>query len=140
LALTLYAGEQGIAVRSEKMTGSAMGVSRGGNIVIDEGLEGADYFAVLAHEVAHELLNHRARRDELDKKAREIEAETVAYTVCQHFGVPCTAPAYLALYGADAKDVTARLENIVGTIQQVISGTERARTSTEIQSKPSLAS
>ena len=130
LALTLYADEQGIAVRSEKMTGSAMGVSRGGSIVIDERLEGADYFAVLAHEVAHELLNHRARRDEIDKKCREIEAESIAYTVCQHFGVQCTAPAYLALYGADSKDVTARLENIVGTIQAVISGIDSALTST----------
>lgn len=124
LALTLFADAQGITVRSEKMTGSAMGVSRGGTIVIDETLDGADRFAVLVHETAHEMLNHRGRRDELDKKAREIEAESIAYTVCQHFGVDCTAPAYLALHGADAKDVTARLESIVGTIQAIINGIE----------------
>jgi len=124
LSLTLYADALGISVRTGKMMGSAMGVSRGGTIIIDETLNGADQFAVLCHEVAHEVLNHRARREELDKKAREVEAESIAYTVCQHFQVPCTAPAYLALHGADSKDIIARLENIVGTIQSIINGIE----------------
>ena len=124
LALTLFADARGIIVKTEKLAGSAMGVSRGGSIVIDNSLNGADYFSVLVHEVAHELFNHRARRDELDKKAREIEAESVAYVICEHFGVVCTAPAYLALHGADAKDVTARLGSIVGTIQAIITGIE----------------
>ena len=62
--------------------------------------------------------------EELDKQAHEIEAETVAYVVCEHFGVPCTAPAYLGLYGADSKDILARFESIVGTIQKIIAGCE----------------
>jgi len=124
LSLVLFADSSGIKVKSETISGSACGVSRGGEIVIDESLAGADYFSVLAHEVAHELLNHRARHDELDKRSREVEAETVAFTVSRHFNVPCTAPAYLALHGADAADITARLENIVGVTQQIIRNVE----------------
>lgn len=124
LALTLFADEMGITTRTERLTGSAMGLSKGGTIILDESLEGADRFAVLAHEIGHELLRHRERRSELDKQSREIEAESIAWTVCQHFNVPCTAPAYLALHGADSKDIIARLSNIVGVIQQVITGVE----------------
>ena len=124
LALTLFADGEGITVQTEAIGNGAMGLSRGGIIVIDESLEGADRFAVMAHEIGHELLRHRERRDELDRKAREIEAESVAWTVCQHFNVPCTAPAYLGLHGADAKDIVSRLGNIVGVIQKVIAGIE----------------
>jgi hypothetical protein len=60
----------------------------------------------------------------LDKKARETEAESASFAVCQHFGVPCTAPAYLALHGVDSRDVVARLEGLVGTVQAVIRGVE----------------
>ncbi len=123
-ALIRFADCRGITVHSEKLSGSAMGVSRGGSIAIDESLQGADYFAVLCHEVAHELLDHRNRRGELNKQAREIEAETVAYTICQHFSVPCTAPAYLALHGADGKEITEHLSAIVGVVHEIIRGIE----------------
>ena len=124
LALTLFADEQGISIRTEKITGNAMGLSKGGTVVLDESLEGADRFAVLAHELGHELLRHRERRSELDRTTREIEAESVAFVVCEHFHISTTAPAYLGLYGADAKEIIAHLENIVGVIQQIISGIE----------------
>mgnify|MGYP001330984454 CR=1 FL=1 len=124
LALTLFADEQGIAIKSEKINGNAMGLSKGGMIILDEELEGADRFAVMVHEIGHELLKHRERRNELDKQAREIEAESVAFVVCEHFSVPCTAPAYLALHNADSKEIIARLSHIVGVIQQIITGVE----------------
>ena len=124
LALTLFADEQGITVQTEAITGNAMGLSKGGIIVLDESLKGADRFAVMVHEIGHELLKHRERRYELDQKAREVEAESVAFVVCEHFGVSTTAPAYLGLHGADAKDIIVHLSNIVGVIQQIIIGVE----------------
>ncbi len=124
LALVLFADEHDIKVKSDSLSGGAYGVSRGGEVVIDADLEGADHFAVLCHEIGHELLNHRARRADLSKQERETEAETVAYVVCQHFGVATTSPAYLALYSADGKSVMSRLEIITTTIQQIIAGVE----------------
>jgi antirestriction protein ArdC len=124
LALVSFADERSITVRYEELSGSACGVSRGGEVVIDSTLSDGDAFAVLVHEIGHELLNHRARRDDLDKRTREIEAETCSFVVCEHFGIPTTAPSYLALHQASAADVTARLAGLVGTIQDIIRGVE----------------
>ena len=123
LALTLFADEQGITVQTEAINNGAMGLSKGGAIILDESLEGADRFAVMAHEFAHELLHHSGG-ERLDKQIREIEAETVAYVVCEHFGIESTAPSYLALYGADPKEITARLSRLVGVIQRLVGGIE----------------
>lgn len=45
------------------------------------------------HEVAHAKLHDRERNQDIDKvldkdrNTKEVEAESVAYTVCQHFGI-----------------------------------------------------
>jgi len=123
-ALTDFAGAQQIKVETSTLHGSLYGVSKGGTVVISDALEGADRFAVLAHEIAHELLGHKAKHGELDRKTREIEAETAANVVCRYFTVPSAAPNYLALHGANGKEVTDRLSNIVHVVQQIISGIE----------------
>ncbi|MCZ7586942.1 MAG: ArdC-like ssDNA-binding domain-containing protein [Deltaproteobacteria bacterium] len=121
-ALVSFARAQEINVEFTAVDGGAYGRSKGGLVEVDDGLESADRFAVLLHELAHEFLNHRHRRSELDRKTREIEAETVAHIVCHHFGVATAAPNYLALNGADGKEVIERLEHIVGTIHSLIHG------------------
>ena len=43
------------------------------------------------HEMAHSMLhNKEVEQDEQarkDRNTKEVEAESIAYTVCQHFGV-----------------------------------------------------
>ena len=48
----------------------------------------------MVHEVVHSMLhNKEINRDDLmeepvkDRNTKEVEAESVAYTVCQHFGI-----------------------------------------------------
>lgn len=45
----------------------------------------------LIHEMAHEKMhaNHgvEEKSDQIDRNTKEVEAESVAYTVCQHFGI-----------------------------------------------------
>ncbi|QDV88978.1 hypothetical protein RAS2_00370 [Phycisphaerae bacterium RAS2] len=48
---------RGIALDYEIGAGSALGLSRGGRISIRPGLPAAEEFAVIAHELAHELLH-----------------------------------------------------------------------------------
>jgi hypothetical protein len=120
-ALHGYARAQGIQVNVEAL-GGAYGLSRGGTVVLDEGLSGADRFAVLVHELAHELLGHRDKS--LEKKVREIEAETVSAVVCDHFAVPHSAPTYLALQGAKPEEIMSRLERIHGVITTIMEGVE----------------
>ena len=123
-ALLVFASEQRIAVVTEALPSSTYGLSQGGRVVVDEKLTGADHFAVLVHEIAHELLDHHDQRKEVKRKQREIEAEAVAHVVCCHFHIPSTAANYLALNGADSAEVMSRLDNIVRTIQSIISGIE----------------
>jgi len=122
-AAVFFADAEGIAVQFGSLGGGAYGLSRGGQVVVDETLQGADQFAVLVHELAHELLHH-GNGERLDKQTREIEAETTAYVVCQHFAIASTAPAYLALYGADPKEITFRLSRLVSVIQRLVGGIE----------------
>lgn len=42
---------------------------------------------MIAHELAHELLNHKERRAETTTRQRELEAESVAFAVLAHFGM-----------------------------------------------------
>ena len=95
---------------------------------MDEKLSGADRFAALVHEYAHELLHQGGKRESLpDRKTREIEAETVAYVVCRHFGIEASSPAYLALQGADEKEVQARLGRVVSAMKEIISHFKQGR-------------
>ena len=78
--------DRGIQLDYEDL-GGAEGVSRGGSIAIQRGLEPAKEFLVLAHELAHEMMHRGDRRDATSKRQRELEAEAVGYVVSQAFGV-----------------------------------------------------
>jgi pilus assembly protein CpaF len=47
----------------------------------------AEEFATLAHELAHEIMHHDARRSSTSKRSRETEAEAVAFVVCHAIGL-----------------------------------------------------
>lgn len=120
-ALLAFTRAQCIQVDVQAL-GGAYGLSRGGTVVLDVDLSGADRFAVLAHELAHELLGHRDKT--LEKKVREIEAETVSAVICRNFAVPHSAPVYLAFYGAKPEEILGRLERIHGVITSILEGVE----------------
>jgi hypothetical protein len=73
--------QQGVELRYEDSLGGASGVSEGGRIAVLTGLEPAEEFAVLTHELAHELLQRTERRKETTRSIRELEAEAVAFVV-----------------------------------------------------------
>jgi antirestriction protein ArdC len=63
------------------------------NIVIQEGMSELQTLKTAIHEVAHAKLHDidpntaNAEQRKADSNSREVEAESVAYTVCQHFGL-----------------------------------------------------
>lgn len=60
-------------------------------IVIDESLSQADQIKTLLHEVAHSILHSETGiAHNADTATREIQAEAVAYVVCQYLGIECT--------------------------------------------------
>ena len=61
----------------------------------------------LLHEVAHVRLGHLGERAALERERRELEAESVAYIVCQSLGIDSSdyTFGYLASWARSLKDV-----------------------------------
>lgn len=70
-------------------------------VVIDEGTEAAK-FRVLVHEVAHAILH--GANDHHGRPEREVEAESVAFVVCDSLGLDtsCKSFGYVASWAQDA--------------------------------------
>lgn len=79
----------------------------------------------LAHELAHAAMHFdKSVRAELniDRNKAELEAESVAYVVCTHFGLDCAVRCsrYIALWQGDSKALKASLERISTTARAII--------------------
>ena len=100
----------------------ADGLSKGGIIVIKEGLSPAVEFSVLVHELAHELL-HKGTVVE-SKTVRETEAEAVAFVVSEAIGLTTTDASsdYIQLYSGDSETLKSSLERIQKTSTTILSG------------------
>ncbi len=114
----------GITLNEAEDLGGADGVSKGGEIVIRSGMHPARRFAVLAHEVAHELMHKDPATRPVEKETRELEAEAVAHVVCYASGLdPGQASSdYIQLYSGDKHGLLASLEAIRRTARIVIDG------------------
>ena len=81
-------------------------------IVINEELEDVHIAKTLIHEYAHSVI-HKKTDKPLEQK--EIEAESIAYVVCNHFGIDTSEYSfgYIASYAnREIEDLKAILDNI----------------------------
>jgi antirestriction protein ArdC len=108
----------GIALLYTVIACGAQGLSKGGNIEIDERQGTAARCGTLVHEFAHELL-HKEDRSQ-GKQQRELEAEAVAYAVLTHYGMQSGSRFYLASYGITGEMLTASMQIIAKTAREVI--------------------
>ena len=94
--------------------GGAFGISKGGSIVLQEGLDPALEFTTLVHELAHEILHHGEGREGTTKRSRELQAEAVAYVVAQAIGLDAgTASSdYIQLYHGDKDLLSESLDAV----------------------------
>jgi antirestriction protein ArdC len=114
-----------ISLEYKHIEGDADGLSKGGAIEIEEALDTPARCGVLAHELAHEVLQHKAKRGETTRQQRELEAESVAYAVLAHFGMRLESRFYLATYDVNAEMLTASLQTIAVTAKTIISMIEK---------------
>ena len=56
-------------------------------IYVNEGMSQVQTLKTLIHETAHALLHARPEAADKDRHTKEVEAESIAYVVCQHFGI-----------------------------------------------------
>lgn len=113
-----------IELLMENPGGGALGVSEDGRIKVRPDLSPADTFAVLAHEVAHELLHKGERRKDTTSSIRETEAEAVAYAVCCAVGLEdhSRASDYIQLHQGDSEKFQQSLEFIRRTASKILQG------------------
>lgn len=120
--LKALVAEKGIRLEYADDLGGADGLSCGGCIRILGELSPAEEFAVITHELAHELLHRGERRPTLTKKMKETEAEAVAFVVSQAIGLETgTAAAdYIQLYDGDKATLAESLDFIQKTAAEIL--------------------
>lgn len=106
-------------------------------IAVQENMSESQTLKTMVHEVAHSMLhNKEINRDDLmevpakDRNTKEVEAESVAYTVCQHFGIDTSdySFGYIAGWssGKDMKELKSSLDTIRKTASELITEIEGA--------------
>ena len=122
-----------VPIGFEKITGGAHGYYHleDKRIAIDEGMSELQTLKTAIHEIAHAKLHDidlNAPKDEqqprVDRRTREVEAESVAYTVCQHYGLDTSdySFGYVAGWssGRELAELKGSLETIRSTAAEII--------------------
>ncbi|MDE6728740.1 MAG: ssDNA-binding domain-containing protein [Oscillospiraceae bacterium] len=95
------------------------------SITVKEGMSQAQTVKTAIHEIAHAMLHDPDNANEKkDRRTKEVEAESVAYTVCQHFGIDSSdySFAYVASWssGKELSELESSLETIRETASELI--------------------
>jgi hypothetical protein len=109
-----FAREKKIEVIKSEAVRTADGISYGGKIVLRPDMAAAKEFGVLAHELAHELIHLVDDRLNLPKPVLELEAESVAFVVCQAIGLDTNTAFgdYIRFWEGNPKLLRASFERI----------------------------
>jgi len=122
--LVKFVESQNVTLNYSERIAPARGLSFGGKITLLSGMQPAEEFSTLIHEIAHEMLHRGERRTLTTKQVRETEAEAVAFVVCQSVGLQTgTASAdYIQLWHGDAKLLQESLEVVQRTAAVILGG------------------
>ena len=121
-------------------------------IAIQEGMSELQTLKTAIHEIAHSKLHAIdpeapaiEQADRPDSRTREVQAESVAYAVCQHYGLDTSdySFGYVAGWssGKDLKELKASLETIRATAHELITTIDGhlAQLQKERQAQPQAA-
>lgn len=122
--LVKFVEVQGVELSYSERIAPAKGLSYGGKITLLSGMQPAEEFSTLAHEIGHELLHRGERRTLTTKQVRETEAEAVAFVVCQAIGLETGSSSadYIALWHGDASLLRESLEAVQQTAAVILGG------------------
>ena len=122
-----------VPVGFEKIEGGAHGYYHleEKRIAIDEGMSDLQTLKTAIHEIAHAKLHDidlnapkEEQKPRVDRRTREVEAESVAYTVCQHYGLDTSdySFGYVAGWssGKELAELKGSLETIRSTAAEMI--------------------
>ena len=120
------------AIAFETLDGGAKGrcYYEENRIAIHEGMSELQNIKTAIHEISHATMHDTAPDDPTrpDRRTREVQAESVAYTVCQHFGLDTSdySFGYVAGWssGKEMTELKASLETIQATAKELITEIE----------------
>ena len=125
-----------VPIGYEDIEGDSKGYFHAGEhrIAIQEGMSQSQTVKTAIHEVAHAKLHDRELNQDIedagrkDRRTKEVEAESIAYTVCQRFGIDTSdySFGYIADWssGKDMKELKSSLDTIRKTASELITGIE----------------
>jgi hypothetical protein len=115
---------QNVELSFSERIAPAKGLSHGGKITLLSGMQPAEEFSTLVHEIAHEMLHRGERRTLTTKQVRETEAEAVAFVVCQSIGLRngTASQDYIQLWHGDANLLRESLEAVQQTAAVILGG------------------
>ena len=93
-------------------------------IAIQEGMSELQTLKTAIHEIAHTKLHdidlnapENEQQPRVDRRTREVEAESVAYTVCQHYGLDTSDYSFGYVAGWSSGRELSELKNSLETIR-----------------------
>ena len=123
-----------VPIELEEIAGDSKGYydREAKRIAVQENMSESQTLKTMIHEVAHSKLHSKeVEQDEQmrkDRNTKEVEAESIAYTVCQHFGVDTSdySFGYIAGWssGRDTKELRASMDTIRRTASELITRIE----------------
>lgn len=125
-----------VPIKFAEIDGTAKGFYHQENkdITIKQDMPEVQTIKTAIHEIAHAKLHDRDLKKadidspKKDRNTEEVEAESIAYTVCQHFGIDTSdySFAYVASWGSgkDTPELKSSLETIRSTASELITQIE----------------
>ncbi len=128
-AAKAYCEGEGIVLKLEALPENLCGLSRGNLIMLNEALPVSEMLSSLIHELGHEKLhwsNGEYLGKDHTKTARETEAESIAYIVCQYYGMDMSGSSmYIRSFRGDTEQIVESLERIQSTAKEIIQGIDK---------------
>lgn len=122
-----------VPVSFENITSGAKGYysSSKNKIAIKENMSELQTIKTLIHEISHSILHSEdGEQKDTDRHTAEVQAESVAFTVCSYLGLDTSdySFGYVASWsaGKEVKELTASMEVIRKTAKSIIEGLKAA--------------
>ena len=112
-----------VPVTFEQIDGEAKGFyhQEDKRIAIQDGMSEVQTIKTLLHEMAHQKLHDKdavAAADHVSRNRKEVEAESVAYVVCQHYGINTSDYSFSYVAGWSEGKETPELKSALDKIRQ----------------------
>lgn len=112
-----------VPVTFEQIDGEAKGFyhQEDKRIAIQDGMSEVQTIKTLLHEMAHQKLHDKdvvAATDHVSRNGKEVEAESVAYVVCQHYGINTSDYSFSYVAGWSEGKETPELKSSLDKIRQ----------------------